>query len=485
METSTTHTKSENPPLKRIIALDFLRGCAMIGVIGFHLMNVTYDYGARLALPLEDIPIAYFILVAILGFAGSLFPAFILTSAIGNTISMDKKWHKLLAQDNSEEGRKRAFTKILKMQISRGLFLIIADFIIEGLINGAFMSVLIGSTEEIGDDILSDLYHYQILAIIGVGVILTAIVYLWCQYKQVSKKALSITLAVVGAIFILGTPLVILGFDALPGLVGSPNDTLADRTLGMNILYFFLSPLVNGWYPWFPNASLFFLGSIIAVNFTPTKKFFQQLTLASIGYLVLGLLWNFLFFPEDRYVNDSLVPTAGSIFLLVILIYFIDIRGKGTNFAKNKVVVFIRRFGNLSLTIWAIQWLMVPYLQVVQRIVDGSSIAFMDSRFYLEGLTGNQTWALFFGMLPLWGLLLWGWEQINYKGSLEWLFVSIVVKKKSGELGSAKADLRGTIHNIESIIPAEEGQRWYKPWELVLIFGYLLVLIVASLALLL
>ena len=86
-------------------------------------------------------------------------------------------------------------------------------------------------------------------------------------------------------------------------------------------------------------------------------------------------------------------------------------------------------------------------------------------------------------MLPLWGLLLWGWEQFNYKGSLEWLFTTIVVKKSG--LDSAKVDLRGVIHNTESVIPAEEGQTWYKPWEFVLIFGYLLLLIVVSVAALL
>ena len=480
METSTA-LKIEKPPLKRIIALDFLRGAAMLGVLGFHLLSVTYDYEARF--DLDYIPIAYYFLVAVLAFAGSLFPAFILTSAIGNTISMDKKWHKLMAQDDSDAGRKRAFSKLLKMQVSRGLFLIIADYFIEIFLNGMLNFMVIPeSWERIGEKMLSELYHFQILAIIGVGVILTAVVYLWCQNKQVSKKSLTKTLAIVGAIFILGAPLINIVFNALPGLAGNPNRTLADRTLWLNILYFFISPLANGWYPIFPNAALFFIGTIIAINFTATKKFFQQLTLASIGFLFLGIIWMFVF-PDDRWVNDMLIPTAGSLFLLVILIYFIDIRGKGTNFAKNKIVLFLRRFGNLSLTIWALQWLMTLYLRLIQWIVDGTAIAFIDSRFYRAGLTGNQTWALFFGMLPLWGFFLWGWEHVNYKGSLEWLFARVIVKKSG--LDSSKVDLRFALHNIESIIPAEEGQKWYKPWEFVLIFGYLLLLIVVSVAALL
>ena len=84
--------KSETKPnLNRIITLDFIRGCAMIGVVGFHLLAVVYDVDARFDLGIENLPIAYIILVAILGFMGSLFPAFVLISAIGNTISMDKR----------------------------------------------------------------------------------------------------------------------------------------------------------------------------------------------------------------------------------------------------------------------------------------------------------------------------------------------------------------------------------------------------------
>ncbi|MHA1562706.1 MAG: hypothetical protein ACTSPA_11330 [Promethearchaeota archaeon] len=40
--------KSESKPnLKRIITLDFIRGIAIIGVLGFHMLAVTYDVEAR------------------------------------------------------------------------------------------------------------------------------------------------------------------------------------------------------------------------------------------------------------------------------------------------------------------------------------------------------------------------------------------------------------------------------------------------------
>jgi len=94
------------PNLKRIITLDFIRGCAMIGVLGFHLLNIVYDADARFDLGIEKLPIPYIILVAILGFMGSLYPAFVLISAIGNTISMDRRWKKYVIKAESQEKKK-------------------------------------------------------------------------------------------------------------------------------------------------------------------------------------------------------------------------------------------------------------------------------------------------------------------------------------------------------------------------------------------
>ena len=115
--------KSDSKPnLKRIITLDFIRGCAIIGVLGFHMLAVTYDVEARFDLGVENLPIPYIILVAILGFMGSLFPAFVLISAIGNTISLDKRWKKYVVNAETPEKGKIASSKILKTQIFRGLF---------------------------------------------------------------------------------------------------------------------------------------------------------------------------------------------------------------------------------------------------------------------------------------------------------------------------------------------------------------------------
>jgi len=104
---------------------------------------------------------------------------------------------------------------------------------------------------------------------------------------------------------------------------------------------------------------------------------------------------------------------------------------------------------------------------------------FIDGPIFNAELSGNATWGLFFGMIPIWFLFLWSWERVNYKGSLEWLFARVVSKD------SSKVDLKFALHNVESVIPEEKGQKFYGPWEIVGIFFLLLIFMIGSLAVLL
>ncbi|MHA1719835.1 MAG: hypothetical protein ACTSXK_09965, partial [Promethearchaeota archaeon] len=109
----------------------------------------------------------------------------------------------------------------------------------------------------------------------------------------------------------------------------------------------------------------------------------------------------------------------------------------------------------------------------------GTTITFKDGPIYNSQMTGNATWGIFFGMIPLWILIFWGWEHINYKGSFEWLFAKVVSKE------SSKVDLKFALYNVESIIPKEKAQKFYNGWELLGIFFLLLIYMIGSLAVLL
>ncbi|MHA1518557.1 MAG: hypothetical protein ACTSRK_00105 [Promethearchaeota archaeon] len=487
-----SHIVDERPPSKRIISFDFIRGVAMIGVLGFHLLSVTYDVGKRFDLGIENLPIPYIILIIILGFMGSLVPTFILISAIGNTMSMSKKWAKL-TQDGSPEALQGAYKSIMKMQLIRGCFLIVFDKMCEILLNGWLMLSLIPETgDEIRDKMLSELYHMQIIGLVGWGVILTSLIFLNMKKKGKPQKTIIIVLIGVGLLVIALSPVMNYVFEMIPGLKGYPNRTLEDRGFFLNVVYIIISPLANGWYPIFPAVASFFFGVALGLEFAEgnfSKKFLYKMLIASVGILILGLLVYFI--PENDhytdYLNDMLIPLSGSLVLLVIVVYFVEVQGKGTNFGRK--TTFFRRFGSLSLTVWGMQWTMVLYLKLVNLILYGTSMIFIDSPLYNRGMTGWETWGLFFGVLPLWFLFLRVWEMGNYAGSFEWIFGKLAsqgARKGKGTntnqtMQSAKSNIAFGLHNVVSVIDEADGKRYFNTLELIGIFFLLLVNMIASL----
>src|SRR6056297_1959759 len=133
MDRESTGSSQKNRKSKRIVAFDFLRGGAIIGVLGFHVLNIVYEYS------LDDAPIWFYILVLILGFFGSLYTLFILVSAVGNTFSMHSRWEKLTAGGDNAELNDKAFKHILKTQLTRGAVITFLGYFSESILNGMLL----------------------------------------------------------------------------------------------------------------------------------------------------------------------------------------------------------------------------------------------------------------------------------------------------------------------------------------------------------
>jgi hypothetical protein len=476
---------------KRVIAFDFLRGGAIIGVLCFHLLNVTYDYQARF--DYDYVPIPFYLLVIVLGFFGAMFPLFIIVSASVNTISMDKQWKKLTRAANNlpdDKLNKKAFKKIFMGQFTRGVILITLGYVSEAFLNGYLLNLIISKPGDNIQRILSALYHSQILVVIGYGVIFSAIIYLYLRMKKKETAQIIKILIIIGVLIIILRPILLELAKLIPdfyGLKAGTTDTyefknLADgwteRNMGLNILYFFLAPWVYGWFPFAPNIAASFFGTAIGIQLATgeiPKKFLNRIIQASALFFIAGIV--VLFTLNERYLDGFLIPTAGSLMLMVILLYFIEVRGKGTKLAK-KTVSF-RRFGNLGLTIWCLQWMMVLILQFIQVMlnwVNNTNIAFIDGPIFQSELSGWHTLLLILIIIPIWHFILWAWEEIDFKGSLEWMTVKIMSRGKPG--ASERGSLSNVLYNVESVI--EKGEEYYTRPHKILLFVIIAVYMVGN-----
>jgi len=459
---------SEKEEIKRYISFDLGRGLAIIAVIGFHVLNVCYNADAAINSAIDSMNISFILLVIILAFLGQSYPAFILLSAAGNTISMERRWLKLTA-DGSEKSKKVAYKAILTDQIIRGLILILISYFSETLLNTGLTYLIVQDpNHDVIKDMLSQFYHSQIIGLIGFGVIISAIIYLNCVKRNFSKEKIKKILYIFTAIFIFGYPLMVELFKAIPGLWNHPEEYIVSASIGIEVLYWFLSPFANGWFPYFPNAGLSLLGVVIGIeiaNAKISKDFFRKLLRSGWLFFICGIIWliidEFIFEGNSyRYYDSIFMATASSILLLAVFFYYIDVKGNGNKIANR--TKFFRRFGLLSLTTWCLQWTAAIPLRIIHEVtnwINKTSIPFYLSDIYLGYLSGWMTWVMIFVAIGFISLILWMISLTNYKISFEYLLAKIMTlgNKKSE---SSKINIALTLDKTKSLISENEGQNF-------------------------
>ncbi|MCP4760931.1 MAG: DUF1624 domain-containing protein [archaeon] len=444
--------------MKRYTSLDLLRGAAIVGVICFHLLNVSYDYTAVLD---ESPPFWFYLLVIFLGYMGAFDVMFICLSALVNIISVDRQWKKALEKDTNEEGKKKAFKKIMKGQIIRGLFIITVGYVAESLLNGLLLKALLQEENLIGEAI-NPLFYTQVLVMIGLSVIICSFIYLSLLKMGKNKREITTILMILGCAIIFLTPLITEIMRAL-GFPERPSTGWEERNILINILYFILTPLVTRFTPIFPNLGIAIFGVIIGYNISEgkiEKKFLNKVIYGSIGLFIIGIIEGIIGEPYD--LTDFLMASAGGLLLIVMLLYFVEVRGKGKKFAENKVSLLFRRFGFITLTIWCLQWVVIIPISIIQLILNlmsGLSTPILDGPFLNQGLNGWELWGLIFIVVPMYHLILWIWEKIEFKGSLEWITVKLLSKGRPD--AEERLQLSKVLHDVEPFIEEEDGQNYY------------------------
>ncbi len=466
--------------MKRFVSLDFLRGVAIIGVLAFHMLNVLYNYEAAIA---SNPPWPYYSLVIFLVYVGQFDILFVILSGVVNTISIDNQWKKAINQDSTVDQKRLTAKKILKTQLIRGLFILAMAYISEVLLNGFLLNLIIQQPEPFIES-LGGLFYSNILHAIALGVIISGVLYTQLLSKGKGQEWISKRLFLVTMLILALTPFMLMLSRTFPYFYTG----WQSRSVGWNVLYFFISPVFRSVNPLFPFAAFGVIGALIGSRISSgkiEKALANRWVIASVLAFVVGLGLYFLkiadfqamlkvasgtlpyyFLDSVYYVGENLMVMGGALLAMLVLLYTVDVRGKVRGFAK--YTVSIRRFGLVSLTVWSLQWAIVPIFMgyhSILNVVTGKSTAFLEGNFTagafgFKNAPGLTSWEFLFWTtitLAIWSLFLQLWGKTDFKGSFEWLTVKLmkVGRKDAGQ----RLNMSASLYNVESAV--EKPQNYW------------------------
>ncbi len=516
MNTSQNGTITElstNVSMKRFSSIDFLRGLAIFIMIILHIVSDYLDVDALLAADkINTIPLINLVTLLVMSFLGGLAGLFLIASAISNMISM---------QRNLRNGK--SVGSIAVKQIVGGIILLIFAMLTEGVTgyHGMFGTLIHNLKTPILDVSIAmrSWAIFETIHTIAWCTIINGIVHGLLSIKGGWKKPRRQMLiyAILAVIVLASTKFV---WDGIyNGLIGSngigfPWGTNADgssmwqpdmRTAGFGavLVGIFVNPLAAPFEPIFPYLAISFIGSIIGIAISQPKKalfkgFTKTVLLTSFVMFVVGAvgtvfeLVNVLnntglngaitfyrhisfhrhWFPDSTQIYaphispfawlwQTLVTNGFSIMLVMIVIFLVEFRGRGSQFAKR--TKYIRRYGIVAFSNYNNQWLYwIPPLFIPLLFGQAS---------YSKTLWGG-TILLILTTLVFYTIVLYLWGLVNYRFSLEWFMKSIsyfilpirrisaLKEKKWWQKGDI--DMERSFHNSEWINIVDKNESYHK-----------------------
>ena len=183
--------------------------------------------------------------------------------------------------------------------------------------------------------------------------------------------------------------------------------------------------LIGDSYPFFPYAGFAFYGMIFGV------AYYHQIDrkkVAKIGgavggvFLILGIiLLIILGHPDITEVFQTLsiqwnLSQIGSMILVMTLLYWAHFDTKMSKIKRIFRSRFVRRFGLQTLTVFFLEPIVGTSIKVyvLDKLFPGWSIHLALA--FVYGLS----------LIFLWFLILRGWEEIGFIGSLEWITAKVL-----------------------------------------------------------
>ena len=485
--------------MKRFASLDFMRGTAILLMILLHVVDQTLDTDTLFS-NIEMIPLFNILVLLIFPFLGGLAGFFLLTSATSNMVSMYKLQMRGLP------------TKTLVVrQVLTGVMIVFFAMLIEGLIgyNGAFGLFV----RDLGGPLRMDAYitralsrwnHFETIHTIGWCVIMNGIIQGVLsrkdQWKNVPAMIRNYAIIAVAVLALtipvwVGVGLIVPGYpwaySPASGLVISMPKLGVDN-FGYILVSPFLAMIAAPKEPLFPYLAVSCIGSIIGLVMCQQperipRNFVKKMTLIGLVAFIIGVVgigvtimavaggagleaavnmyvnlsFHRSWFPDNFESNYAaflnifswlwqfLATNGFSLMFSMMTIFLVDWRGKGPDFANNRYVQYVRRFGFISLTNYNNQWIIFAVWIAVSTIFTGQRRV---------KLMWDGTLTALAATLIIFTLMLTLWEKFNYTGSLEWIMrtvgLNLIPAKRDEEIKKKwyeKGDLnvKDAFYNVE------------------------------------
>ncbi len=416
--------------MKRLATLDFLRGVAILMVVGFHSIEnalpiVFWDNFISTAPKWQFYLFGPFLLL--MSWRGF----FILISSIVYIYTFEAK---VRITDNPRI--------LLKKNVMKGTILFLF---------GCIINIFLKPDAAIGSFLLTgqwkpELFIYRLkdsnaIQMIALGLIVYSFIhFLLTQNKGYENPKRNLTIyAVLIIVIIFLTPILNQILYSIYGITRDDIICMETNSPGQFLTSIFLANIIGNAQPLFPYLSVTFLGCIIGIILSQdkwsNKEKLSKLYLLGIISVILGLLdWiiitgcepieTFMIAPMWFLILNSGLQTL----LIAMCIYFIDFtKNREKKLKRIKNVRFIRRAGLVSLTLFSTQFLDIIPRFLLTKItgIDYLSIGNLTTLY--------QSFLLLWTVVLYWALLLRLWEFGKFYGTFDWLMAhitSLLTKKK-------------------------------------------------------
>ncbi|MHA2358001.1 MAG: hypothetical protein ACXABK_04450 [Candidatus Heimdallarchaeaceae archaeon] len=466
--------------MKRIASVDFLRGFAIWLMLLLHEIQRVYDYSWSYSGDFADKPVLFIVLMLVLMFLGGWAGLFLLISSAGNTISMQKSYRK-----------GRSISNVLNKQLTVGLILLFVAFLTESIsgYHGALGDLVLGRDVtwlNVQRAMTMETIHTIAYAMIINGII-HAILSMREGYKK-EKRNILIYLVLAAIAIVITIPIwsMSTGYGGITtvqewGIIQQINTAPSGNSFREIVIKFFMLPIAGRPEPLLPYLATSFIGSIIGILMARDKPWKKELRIGSyfaLSLIVSGLAGSavmiangkqdvFIMFEQawnlpalQAWLPWFIFSLGVQIIAVLFFVKVIEFRGRGQEFANNRIVKYIRMHGFVALSIYNYQFLdTIPrwFLVLIGKDSAGGTVPICANCLQDNTLWGP--WVLFVMVVNflLWYLILFLWEKVNYIGGFEWI-INVIAG-----FGVVSKRYKDYSPGMET---KEEKRPWWKPIRL-------------------